>query len=254
MESKKKVLDLPIVTSVRYSRNLIDVAVCELRFPTLLELEKKAPEKLQSKLRKKYPYFEIQEKVEFNKSENTSEHYRYIFRSKSKDWAVTIHCNGISLETTAYTEFSEFYKNLYEVMEESKKLIDSDFFTRVGFRYVNTVPIEDGEIDGWLNPTLIGSSIQKPFGSIAKYISEIRGYTKAGDYTFRHGIKSIEDHEIKEYFLDFDYFSEDVEYDNATSLIQEFNEINFSFFDWCLGPKAKVFLGEGKPKRGNKNG
>jgi uncharacterized protein (TIGR04255 family) len=163
---------------------------------------------------------------------------------------VTIHSNGISLETTAYTEFNDFFNNLCEVMRESKKLIDSDFFTRVGFRYVNTIPIEDGEIDGWLNPSLIATTIQKPFGSIAKYSSEIRGYTEVGDYTLRHGIKSIEDHEIKEYFLDFDYFSEDVEYDNATSLIEKFNTINFSFFDWCLGSKAKKLLGEGKPKKG----
>jgi uncharacterized protein (TIGR04255 family) len=249
MESKRKVLDLPNVNSVRYERNLIDIAVCELRFPTLLELERKAPEKLQKILRKKYPYFETHERAEFNSSENLPGHYRYLFRSKSQNWTVSIHSNGISLETSAYTDFEDFYEKLSDIVETSKDLIDSDFFTRVGLRYVNTVPIEDGEIEGWLNPSLIANLIPKPFGSIDKFVSEIRGHTHIGHYAFRHGIKSIEDYEIKAYFLDYDYFSEDIEYDDAVSLVKEFNKINFSFFDWCLGPKSRTLLGKGKPKK-----
>ena len=44
---------------VEFERNFIKAAVCELRFPTLLEFRKtKPPVQLQRELQKEYPYYE----------------------------------------------------------------------------------------------------------------------------------------------------------------------------------------------------
>jgi uncharacterized protein (TIGR04255 family) len=246
---KKDVLNVPDVESVRYKRNLIEIAVCELRFPTILELENNPPVKLQAKLRKNYPHYEPQERLKIGTTERIPSQHLYLFRSKKKTWTVSIHSGAISLETTSYTEFEEFYERLMKLLEESKSIIDSDFFTRIGLRYINTIPIEDGDLNGWINPALVSILTEGPYGQLQKCDTEVRGYTNVGNYTFRHGIKNMKDEKISEYALDFDYYTEDVEYSQVDSLINQFNTINFSFFDWCLGPKSREFLGEGTAKK-----
>ena len=130
-------------------------------------------------------------------------------------------------------------------------MLDTDFFTRVGLRYINSVPINDGEIKGWINKELIHSLEEGRFGYLNQYITALQGCTKFGKYSFKHGMNPFEgDHQkpISNYLLDFDYFDENVEASNALELMENFNNINFSFFYWCLGDKAKSELGVGTTK------
>lgn len=241
-----QVLTIPERSSVRFDRNFIDVAVCELRFPTLLELETKPPLQLQARLRKKYPGYEKQELLDRNSLEGVPGRYRYLFRSKTGDWTITIHSGAISLETRKYTAFEDFFDRLNELLDFSAPLIDSDFFTRVGLRYINKIPVRDGELNGWVNDELSSPLINGPYGQVTAYTSEVRGYTEIGEYMFRHAVKERKGG-VDAFVLDFDYFKEDVELKDTPTLIRAFNKINFSFFYWCLGHKAITELGAGRP-------
>lgn len=245
--NRNSTLNIPNVSSVRYKRNFIDIAVCELRFPTLLELESKPPLKLQAQLRKKYPGYEKQEQVDKNNLERVPGRCRYLFQSRKKDWTITIHSEAISLETRKYTEFGEFIDRITKLLEVSRPLIDTDFFTRVGLRYINKIPIEDGNLDKWINDDLSSPIISGPYGTITKYVSEMRGHIECGEYMFRQAATQKEG-EIHAYVLDFDYSKEDVEIEETTNLLRAFNKKNFSFFSWCLGPKALKYLGPSKEK------
>lgn len=78
------------------------------------------------------------------------------------------------------------------------------------------------------------------FGDVYKQHTEVRGYVPYGEYCFRHGIgeKQDRDKPFGNYYLDFDYYRNDVEYAELFDTIRSFNETNYSFFFWCLGPKA----------------
>ena len=243
----KNVLNVPQLESVEYDHNLIDIAVCELRFPTLLKLESDPPVKLQTNLRKKYPHYEVGNKVDLiNKNAPQTRYYQFV--SKSQSWKISLTSSSISLETVAYKNFADFNQRLTELLNEIRTFIDSDFFTRIGLRYVNSVPVNNGNLGDWVNPELVSIVEGGSLGKLNKFGSEIRGNTNSGNYTFRHGIKSIGEISIKEYLLDFDYYRENVEYNEVNSLIDQFNKINFSFFHWCLGPKTIGKLGMGIPK------
>lgn len=239
--SQQKVLSVPEVKPIKFKRNYIDIAVCELRFPTLLELESKPPLNLHKHLRKKYPGYEKLELLNNGNNEGVPGRFRYLFKSRNGDWTITIHAGALSLETRNYTEFSDFCSRLSELLDLSKSLIDSDFFTRIGLRYINKIPIKDGVLSGWINDELISQIISGPYGEISKHVTEIRGKTKSGEYMFRQAM-SIKDGQIDAYILDYDYSKEDVEFENALQLISDFNKENFSFFHWCLGEKAKDYL------------
>lgn len=251
MTVQKSFLSVPKEKSVRYERNFIALAVCELRFPTLLELEAKPPVAIQAKLRKGYPFYEAQV-LETGGSDGLSREVRYLFRSKEQKWTVTLRSFSLALETSAYVDFEDFYPRMLDVLDKSKAHLDTDFLTRVGLRYINAIPIEDGKLEGWICPDLAGSLTKGVFGSVDRFQGAVQGYTELGQFTFRHGTKhndfSDEENQRK-YYLDFDYFAENVEVSRVPELLKGFHETNFSFFHWCLGEKAKALLGASTPKK-----
>lgn len=64
------------------------------------------------------------------------------FSSKKSRWVVVLKSSAITLETAKYDSFDEFEVQLRTVIEAAKQTIDSDFFTRIGLRYINTLPCD----------------------------------------------------------------------------------------------------------------
>lgn len=250
-DQKRLALNPPSVKRVEYQRNFIKTAVCELRFPTLLELEAKPPRAFQTKIRKSYPFYEAQTMQALGgPADEGSLQHQYIFRSKDQRWTVSIKSFSIALETTKYVDFEDFFSRFMDVLKNAEEMIDSDFFTRVGLRYVNAIPISDEKLEGWIRPDLVGAITGGVLGIPESFGTIIEGRTQRGQYALRHGMLKGNDKQdgAPAYQLDFDYSKENVELGEIESLIRYFNETNFSFFSWCLGDKAQKFLGEGKPK------
>src|SRR6266511_3974402 len=112
--------------------------------PTLLnlpdvqevEFETKPPVQLQKELRQDYPYYEPAQSVSVGPGVVDRE-TRHLFKSRKKDWTVAFKASAIALETTHYTNFAEFSQRLENLFAKSRSLLDTDFFTRVGLRYID---------------------------------------------------------------------------------------------------------------------
>jgi uncharacterized protein (TIGR04255 family) len=243
-------LNLPEVQEVEFERNFIKTAVCELRFPTLLEFETKPPVQLQKELRKEYPYYEPGQSVGVGPGVVDRE-TRYLFKSRKKDWTVAFKASAIALETTRYTNFAEFSQRLGDLFTKSRTLLDTDFFTRVGLRYIDEIPIEDGELAGWVRDDLVPPLSQGVYGTVEQLLQEVRGFTAIGRYTFRHGMVGSTQEKLKVYSLDFDFYEENVPFDSVLSMVFQFNQQSYRFFRWAIGPKALSHLGKAtaKPER-----
>jgi uncharacterized protein (TIGR04255 family) len=242
-------LNLPDVQKVEFERNFIKTAVCELRFPTLLEFETKPPVQLQKELRKEYPYYEPAQSVSVGPGVVDRE-TRYLFRSRKKDWSVAFKASAIALETTHYTNFEEFSQRLENLFAKSRSLLDTDFFTRVGLRYIDEIPIEDGELAGWVRDDLVAPLTQGVYGTVEHFLQEVRGFTAIGRYTFRHGMAGSAQEKHRVYSLDFDFYEENVPFDSVLSMVSQFNQQSFRFFSWAIGPKALSRLGKATTKPG----
>lgn len=246
MNGPSRTLKLPEVEPVQYERNFITTAVCELRFPTLLEFETSPPVQLQKELRKDYPYYEPTQAVDV--APNTVEReVRYLFKSRKRDWIVSFKSYAIALETTRYTSFDDFFARFQRLLTISQPLLDTDFYTRVGLRYIDEITIKEGSPSGWIRDDIITPLIQGVYGDVGKYIQEVRGFTDSGQYTFRHGISTP-----NIYRLDFDFYEENVQHDQVFPLIEQFNQIGFRFFHWVLGKKAFEHLGKVTSKQGER--
>lgn len=255
MEIKFNPLDVPNEESVRYSTNYIKTAVCELRFPTLLELENSPPNKLQSALRKDYPYYNVEQSVSINLGSAPTSGKGYIFESKKRDWAITLKPSTLSLETNKYTDFNDFIDRFTAMVNAAKDLLDTDFFTRVGLRYINHVPLPGNHMDrkdiaNWINPVLVAPLTGGELGTLSTFRCEVGGHLKDGGYTFSHGFTppTNNDRDSLLYMLDYDYFKDGVEFDDVSNVITQFNKQNFNLFKWSLGDEAKKALGAGEKK------
>ncbi len=239
---EKKFLNIPHTNSRKFDRNFINTAVCEMKFPTILEFEKAPPVEIQKKLRKNYPLFNTVKSLDVGLNKTSATQY-YTLHSSDSKWFVTIKQDSISLETRAYKTFEDFLTRLENVLSASIPSIDTDFFTRIGLRYINLIPIDGVEFKGFVNPKLVGPFEDDTFGDLSQYSQIVSGRLQTGMYNFRHGVKPLESESQKpEYFLDFDYYKEMVAIDNIKETLQSFHQYNFSFFYWCLGEKARSML------------
>lgn len=243
--NKLRTLDVPAVEWREFEHNLLALAVCELRFPHLLEFETKPPQSLQQTLRKRYPHYSTKTNVNLSVGDLKRDP-RYILTSKKKDWTVTFGPYSLSLETTSYKTFEDFWDRFKEVLDAAAPIIDTDFFTRVGLRYQNAINVDPANLEGWINSDLITPLISGVYGSVTEFNQNVRGPCQGGFYTFRHGV-GTKDSGTSVYVLDSDFYAEDVEKSELVRLAKTFSDQNYRLFRWAIGEKALDSMGPSKP-------
>lgn len=240
-----KGLAVPPAKPTTYERNFLRSVVCELRFPTLLELETQPPVAFQKALRTAYPLYEKARSMTFQAAGAIAQGVVYSLRSRNRRWVVSLRPSSLALTTEHYAGFDEFESRVNDVVKRTLKLLDTDFFTRVGLRYQNVLPTKQEEIEGWLNPVLAGPLTADVLGPVDMCWQDIRGMTDLGDlpgrYLLRHGVRA--DLGDLQYVLDMDFFAENVEAKGLLPILRQMREQCFSLFSWALGPKAREYLG-----------
>src|SRR5262245_23356002 len=90
-------LNVPFAEPATFERNYIRGAVCELRFPILLDVEVKPPTKLGKALRKHYPLYERGSSMNIRPGSGPVETESvHTFKSKSGAWTVTFKASSIA--------------------------------------------------------------------------------------------------------------------------------------------------------------
>ncbi|HEX4340080.1 MAG TPA: TIGR04255 family protein [Polyangiaceae bacterium] len=235
-------LNIPAAEKAHFARNFIQLAVCELRFPTLFELEAdRPPAALAKALRREYPNHDLLTNINVNPA-GAALAKAHQFSSKSGRWKVTLRTAALSLETSHYDSFDDLETRLAHVVKAAAGTIDSDFFTRVGLRYINAVPYDPSTVGDWVNPLLVGALASGAYGDPQEFSQRTRGLTQIGGYSFQHGIGTSPSGELR-YVLDFDLHQEDVPVADAVSVARKLHDLEFSMFMWSLGAQGRAHLG-----------
>ncbi len=228
-------LSVPLVEPVTFGVTHIKTVVCELRFPALLELERKKLSEFQAPLRNAYPLYDRQRSIDVSPIEVGPGEVAHLFASRDKQWTVSVKHVAIGLETSHYTSFKEFEDRLRQIVKLSPPLIHSDFYTRVGIRYVNVIPVRELPLTHFINRDLVAPLSDGIFGTVGKYIQEVRGNAQHGSYTLRHGFADDAGEGSPHYMLDFDFYDGNVSASDLIDRVKSFRAESFSFFIWCLG-------------------
>ncbi len=244
MADRGQDLVLPERVQKEYNANLIAQAICEIRFPTLLELETEQPVAFQKALRKEYPHYEkIVTVVPMIGSSEAEKATGHTFSSLDRRWRVGLKSGSISLDTNQYVNFAEFSGKLYWIVKQIDHLLDTPRYTRVGLRYINALPVGPSQLDGWINESLGAPLLQGIFGRPTLCWQQIRGTCgKGSGFMFQHGLDPNVTVDQKKYFLDSDFFAEDVENGQLRDMLSHFHEQTYRLFEWAIGDRAREHM------------
>lgn len=236
-EEGQHTLSLPKVENNPFSRNFIHTAVCEIRFPILTALRAKAlPDAFFAVFRKPYPFYKQNLVVTPGLSDPEPNHS---FKSRDQTWTVSIRPWAFSLETKNYKSFEDFIEKLEKVSSDVIPLLDTGFFTRIGLRYINILPVSRYDLDGWLNPRIEAPLKESGLGYLLRAWTEAVGTTGYGKYNLRYGFPD-ETHE--KFVLDIDLYVENIDIEQLEPVLPQLHELSFNLFHWCLGEKALKYL------------
>lgn len=239
-------LNVPRREPFTYNRNFLRLVACELKFPTMMELEPGAIKRFQHAVRKMLPLYETPQALTLSLgSPMKSQGVIHQFTTKRKDMVFTFKPDSLTLQTNKYRSFEEFSELLKKIVEEALPIVDTDFFTRVGLRYINGVEYSRSDLrslNGWINPQLVSTLTSGVYGSISQCIQVIQGFIPEGNYVFRHGISGEGEPTGNDYLLDFDFYAETIEANETFERLRIFRQRTYEFFMWALGERAIAHL------------
>ena len=245
---------LPKVDPVTYQRNLIQQAVCELKFPTVYGLVRgKPPLELAKALRKTFPDHGTVDNLNVSMG-GVAQDFAYVFKDKKNRTSITFRPSALSVETSSYQSFEALLNIVLFASESARRIIDSEFFTRVGLRYINGVPYNQADIGNWVNMELVSPLAKGSLGKPTEFSGRVATVTGNSGFLLQHGIGKKDGTNEEQYLLDFDVWREDVPFAELTNAIQELHEAESKLFNWSLGKAGFEYMGPGSAKvlRGQK--
>lgn len=228
--------------------SLVRTVICELRFPLLPELgNDQPPGPFVKALRKRYPQLEHMNEVSLGLG-NTTTTSAHIFRGLRGGWAVTLKQSAVALEAKAYPGYEKFRERVVELIEAAALIIDSDFWTRVGLRYINELPLEratSSSLGKIINPALAAPVDSNVFLRIRDVGGRIQGGDEAHGYLLQHALKlekSTKGTTELGYTIDVDVWRTEVELVHTLDVLDDLHRESFAIFDWTLGAASREKL------------
>lgn len=233
----------------RYKSNFVRTAVCELRFPLLPEIAGDAPPSVfVSALRKKYPQLERVNEFAIGPNGAASGSNVHLFRSLKAGWIVTLKQASVAVESHEYPGFDQYVSRILEVVRAAADIIDADFWTRVGLRYINHVPLDKANHEptgNWIEPQLVSALDSGVFLNVDEYKGRIQGSRDDRGYLLQHGINreaTSKGSTEFSYALDVDVWKSEVQLVDTEAVLHQLHDDCFAIFDWAIGPDAKDAL------------
>lgn len=245
-------LSFPEVERKVFEQNYLDRAIIELRFPTLLRLKEKEPAEIQESIREQFPQYNTSQRMQMTPLGSTEPEPAYQFADRKGDPVVDLTASNLILVSHQYESFDVFIGKIEFLIERCLPLIKTDFFTRIGLRYINNIAGIPNSHDGfsqWINPALLSAIGGTEIGTVSNMKTEITGNLEAGGtYNFKYGLSPPQPN--RTFVLDYDYGKADVDVLSTIEILNGFHDLHFSFFWWSLGDAARGALESGSAKKG----
>lgn len=160
-------LKLPNFENAHFKRNFLNKVFLEIRYPIILEWEESKPKELINSLRKTYPNYEQVKNFNFGVSNLTAE-VNHCLRNRNNSEIVAIRPNSLVFETTKYNNFDTFKKSILELNKLSLPHLDTNFYTRVGLRYINAIPFKSDPTE-IINEQLLDKKLLNVLGDLQDF-------------------------------------------------------------------------------------
>ncbi len=248
--SNSKFLTPPSAERKVFAKNFISGSIVELRYPTIISFDEALASQFAKKIRKQFPNFSKSYSASFDESGISPGKTSFSFESRKRgSSSIALRDSALNIRISDYESYEKFRLIISEVFDALDTILDTDFYTRMGYRIINAVPIPEGvELSSYINPALITPLQFEVLGTLTSSRFEIRGsLNESNHYIFKYGSpddqSAIFDNDGNlQFMLDYDYFTEDVDRSDRLENLDFFHDRHFDFFWWALNENARKIL------------
>lgn len=230
------------------AKSPLKIVICQMRYPRQIGLTEADVRPVQRALAERYPTARVGRTAELiitpaGVSPAGELDPVFQFVSADEGWTVTLGPDSMSLETTAYVDFSDFLKRWYAILSAVTEALDLTRQERVGLRYLNEMPcptpLAAEDLSRIVRPELVG-----PLGAMRRTTklvgssNEQRFAQERGVCTMRHGLVGQPDGSSV-YLLDVDFYDElgvELDVEHQMRLLADFAHGAFELFSWSIDP------------------
>ena len=212
MENKKR---------VKYEKNPLVEVIFQLRFPTILSINKIQPADYQERVRTRYPFFqdntEQQNEVIIGPNGpqqiKTSQNKNYSFISANNKYKINLTSTFIAVSTLSYTQWEDFIKEIEYAIVPFEEIYKPSFYIRVGLRYVDVISrsklgLNDKKWSELIQPQVLGIVTDEIEDGVNSYLMETDFKCKDGTNAKHHfELVNTEGSNEVSFLIDSDYFS-----------------------------------------------
>jgi uncharacterized protein (TIGR04255 family) len=236
---------------IRYNKNYVSNVIFRIDFEPILILKEEEPIKFQDSIRKFFPGYSKKELVEqIILSNNEKRKFItpiYLFSSKNKKEKITLTFNHIVVEFQKYHVYEELKDKIEKTYNFFLKQYDSIAIKRLGLRYINKIQLSKGvpyNWNGYINSHLTTAvdKFTKNKTDICRAISQLEYNYNTFQLKFIFGMSNDEfPNPItrKEFILDYDCFSHDVEYTEVINKLSDFHNNIQEMFENSIEDKLR---------------
>lgn len=256
-------MPVPKTPRVVYAHNPLVEVICQLRYPTILEIASVPPADFQSKVREQYPLYQRDDQL--NAPPELREVLKQIpvqiqtqpvhrFAAEDESRTISLSTEFIAVSTSEYKRWEGFYTELKRAQTALEGVYHPPFYTRIGLRYRDLVDRAEIDLRGtsWnelLRGTFLGllgadevrSQVLQVNTHILLDIPEVPG----GKAAIQHGIVKRGPDQDDAYLIDVDYFTEERSTgDGVEHILRTFNEVAGDLFRWAVTEQLSDALGK----------
>lgn len=216
---------------VPHPANQLDRVICQIRFPAVLEIDRRVDE-YQARVRGRYPGYSQSMAIPLNLADAPVPK-DHVFLSEDGRWSVMLSVSALSLTTTEYAGWDDFRDRFMDVATAVCEMFGIEGCHRVGLRYISAIRPSSAGIaepkDSLRRPysDLIDFDLGRPIGSNIVLDYEIRGGIRGrsavGTIQFKDGEQGI--------LIDDDTFTESfVAVKDLSDLLDDLNASSLEIF------------------------
>ncbi len=242
------------------------LVLCQVRFPLNLSFGSDSTlAEIQAPLKSRYPILDREQTVGFTiQSEGgviaqPKAETLLRFRSKERDWQVSLSTEFVALDTKAYVSRTDFMDRLDEVLNVLAEVDTPAECSRVGMRYVNRLTDQKfvDHLSDWVRPEVLGPNAFIPSEHVNLLLSVCEsqfGVNETCGAQTRWGLVPPNANMDPSYpavpdpswVLDFDMFTSQRQDFEPEAIVKEakgFAEYAYGFFRWVCKPALLRELG-----------
>jgi uncharacterized protein (TIGR04255 family) len=254
-------MPFPSSPRVVFRKNPLEQVICQLKFPTILEISSRDPVEFQNRVRERYPLYAKEGAPALPRELATIVAqlpvgvvpvgaFIHKFGTADAKHSISLTRDFVALENTQYSRWEAFRNELQLAKDALEAVYHPTFYSRVGLRYRDVIARSQLGLEGqpWhalVHPAMVGVLVDP---EICQRVVSIQGQTlirlddDGGVINLQYGFANNPKGE-QCYVIDVDYFTEQrLQPGDVLSTLDRFHFDAGNLFRWSITERLRNAL------------